>query len=109
MSRVKDCLVLGSDRRARPVPARSGWSPGRAPPTPVSRGGEPADAPPSTNRGGMEAAPLARLEHLQIVVTDSGQIKTVPVRVSPSTRAMTGTTPKRCRWTSGRTCCAIRR
>ena len=39
MSRVKDCLVLGSDRRARPVPARSGCEDGHGPRTPVSRGG----------------------------------------------------------------------
>ncbi|WP_175697527.1 replication initiation factor domain-containing protein [Burkholderia ambifaria] len=45
------------------------------------RGGAVADAPPSTNRGGMERAPLASLERLQIVVTDSGEVKTIPVRV----------------------------
>lgn len=37
--------------------------------------------PPSTNRGGTNEAPLASLERLHIVVTDSGELKTVAVRV----------------------------
>jgi len=44
------------------------------------RGGAPGACPPSTNRGGMEIAPLASIERLQIVVTESGEIKTVLVR-----------------------------
>ncbi|MDR8993022.1 hypothetical protein FEP57_05122 [Burkholderia multivorans] len=37
--------------------------------------------PPSTNRGVTERAPLARLEQREIVVTDTGEIKVVEVRV----------------------------
>ncbi|MFM0288006.1 replication initiation factor domain-containing protein [Paraburkholderia megapolitana] len=46
-----------------------------------ARGGAPVFLPPTTNRGGMAKAPLASLERLQIVVTESGEIKTIAVRV----------------------------
>jgi len=45
------------------------------------RGGALRDAPPRTNRGEMERAPLATVERLQIVITESGEIKTIAVRV----------------------------
>lgn len=45
------------------------------------RGGALRDAPPRTNRGDTEKAPLATVERLQLVVTESGEVKTVAVRV----------------------------
>ncbi len=84
MSRVKATL-FGADPSARHgrLPARSASEDGQpaVAHSPELRGGAPADAPPSTNRGGMEKAPLAAVERLQIVITESGEIKTVAVRV----------------------------
>jgi phage replication initiation protein len=61
-------------------------SPQGAPPAPPARdedgrGGAPRECPPRTNRGDTVRAPLAKLERLQIVVTESGEIKTIAVRV----------------------------
>ncbi|WP_230938481.1 replication initiation factor domain-containing protein [Burkholderia multivorans] len=81
MSRVKNDLALDSHGRTRRAPARSVREDGRASRTTEVRGGASLDAPPSTNRGGMKRAPLATVERLQIVVTDSGEIKTIAVRV----------------------------
>ena len=45
------------------------------------RGGALRDAPPRTNRGDTVRAALAMVERLQLVVTESGEVKTVAVRV----------------------------
>lgn len=44
------------------------------------RGGATVDAPPSTNRGGTERPAIATVQELQMVVTDTGKLKTVLVR-----------------------------
>lgn len=80
MSRVKNDLALDSYGDARRAPARSSREDGRVARIDDVRGGAP-DATPSTNRGETERAPLAELERLRIVVTESGEIKTVLVRV----------------------------
>ncbi|WP_230947999.1 replication initiation factor domain-containing protein [Burkholderia territorii] len=81
MSRVKSELATDSYGYLRRAPGLGASEHGRAAQVAESRGGATVDAPPSTNRGGMERAPLATVERLQIVVTESGEIKTVAVRV----------------------------
>ena len=81
MSRVKSELAVDSYGNAR-LASGSSLSADRCEARSADvRGGASVDAPPSTNRGGMERAPLASLEQLQIVVTESGEIKTIAVRV----------------------------
>ncbi|WP_231132745.1 replication initiation factor domain-containing protein [Burkholderia multivorans] len=81
MSRVKSELATDSYGYLRRAPGLGASEHGRAAQVAESRGGATVDAPPSTNRGGMEMAPLATVERLQMVVTESGEIKTVAVRV----------------------------
>ncbi|MGC5932584.1 replication initiation factor domain-containing protein [Ralstonia pseudosolanacearum] len=83
MSRMKE-FALDSRGNVRRAPARSGAEDGRAAHVAEERGGVSVESPPPTNRGGTERAPLATVERLQMVVTDSGEIKTVAVRVPTS-------------------------
>jgi phage replication initiation protein len=84
MSRVKNEVALDSYGHVRRASGSSVSADGRAAQLAEVRGGAAVDAPPSTNRGGMEIAPLATVERLQMVITESGEIKTVAVRVPSS-------------------------
>jgi len=79
MSKLKDALLRGSMSSPNGAVALGVAAPARK--DEDGRGGASGGCPPSTNRGGMDWAPLASLERLQIVVTDSGEVKTIPVRV----------------------------
>ncbi|MEK6368042.1 MAG: replication initiation factor domain-containing protein [Burkholderia gladioli] len=81
MSRVKSELAVDSYGHARRAAARSFDEDGRSAHVDGLRGGASFDALPPTNREGLGRAPLATVERLQIVVTESGEIKTIAVRV----------------------------
>ncbi|WP_260438657.1 replication initiation factor domain-containing protein [Burkholderia contaminans] len=81
MSRVKSHLLVAQsgDRTGR-MPARSGSEDGHAAGSAATRGGGPVDVPPSTNRGGTERPAIATVQELQMVMTDTGELKTILVR-----------------------------
>jgi phage replication initiation protein len=79
MSKLKDALLNGTISSANGI--TDGSAAARARKDEDARGGAAVDAPPTTNRGGMVRAPLATVERLQMVITESGEIKTVAVRV----------------------------
>lgn len=79
MGKLKESILSHPVRNANGISARNVAA--RARRDEDARGGAPGVLPPSTNRGGMDRAPLASLERLQIVVTESGEIKTIAVRV----------------------------
>ncbi|WP_260438223.1 replication initiation factor domain-containing protein [Burkholderia cepacia] len=80
MSRVKNDLALDSHGRTRRAAARSAREDGRASRTEDVRAGASLDAPPMTNRGGTERPAIAAVQELQMVMTDTGELKTVLVR-----------------------------
>ncbi|WP_260439341.1 hypothetical protein [Burkholderia stagnalis] len=81
MSRVKSHLLgtQSGDRTGR-MPARSVSEDGHAAGSVATRGGARVDAPPLTNRGGTERPAVATVQELQMVMTDTGELKTVLVR-----------------------------
>ncbi|MEB2487584.1 replication initiation factor domain-containing protein [Burkholderia multivorans] len=80
MSRVKSELATDSYGYLRRAPGLGASEPRRAVQVAESRGGATVDAPPSTNRGGTERPAIATVQELQMVVTDTGKLKTVLVR-----------------------------
>ncbi len=79
MGKLKNAAISHLVSTPNGLPAQSAAAPARS--FEDGRGGALRDAPPRTNRGDTEKAPLARIERLQLVVTESGEIKTVAVRV----------------------------
>ncbi|RDU96681.1 replication initiation factor domain-containing protein [Trinickia dinghuensis] len=79
MGKLKNAAISETLRSPNRPTARRDAAPARS--VEDGRGGAPRECPPRTNRGDTNRATLAKLERLQIVVTESGEIKTIAVRV----------------------------
>jgi phage replication initiation protein len=79
MSKLKEAILNRSIRSTKCSDDRNAAAPARK--DEDGRGGASGGCPPSSNTGGMERAPLATVERLQMVITESGEIKTIAVRV----------------------------
>lgn len=79
MGKLKNAALTHSVSSTNEPSARWDDAPARS--VEDGRGGAPRECPPRTNRGDTERAPLATVERLQIVVTESGEVKTIAVRL----------------------------
>ncbi|WP_258180411.1 hypothetical protein [Burkholderia multivorans] len=80
MSRVKSELATDSYGSLRRVPELGATEHGRAAQAAESRGGASVNASSLTNRRGTERPAIAAVQELQMVMTDTGELKTVLVR-----------------------------
>lgn len=80
MSRVKSKLATDSYGSLRRMPGLGMSEHGHAAQAAELRGGATVDASSLTNRRGTERPALAAVQELQMVMTDTGELKTVLVR-----------------------------